>query len=130
MELTVPIAYTLHLLKTLKIWTAFVLIPKSDVQFRTVNTQRNFPQLLLVIVDSTSVFTATPFPVDLDPVDLDIQTKAVPVNEVMKSPVVTAHNSTSNCFPAVISYLRPFGIVIELFYHIHSLFRINRAIQH
>lgn len=49
-----------------KIWSAFVLIFKSEVQFRTVNIQRNFPQLLLDIINSTSVFTATPFPVDLD----------------------------------------------------------------
>lgn len=48
---------------------------------------------------------------------------------VMKSDITAAHSSARDCFPALTAYLRPFGIVIELFDHIHPLFGIDRAVH-
>ncbi|KAF2981543.1 hypothetical protein EK904_001005, partial [Melospiza melodia maxima] len=46
-----------------------------------------------------------------------------------ESDITTAHSRARDYFPALNAYLRPFGIVIELFHHIHPLFGIDRAIH-
>lgn len=48
---------------------------------------------------------------------------------VTESDITAAHSNARDCFPALNAYLRPFGIVIELFHHIHPLFGIDRAIH-
>lgn len=48
---------------------------------------------------------------------------------VTKSGITAAHGSARACLPALPAYLRPFGIVIELFHHIHPLFGVDRAIH-
>lgn len=46
-----------------------------------------------------------------------------------ESDITTAHSRAKDYFRALNAYLRPFGIVIELFHHIHPLFGIDRAIH-